>query len=187
MRALLVPRWGGGPDDDWYGWLADELDPDPSVEALDVVELAPRANAPEPEACVAGLAEATGAAIADRLVLIGHSVGCQALLRFLAAAAPEGPELDLVCIAGWWGVDQPWEEIEPWLRDDYDVERARAAVGSTTVLLSDNDPFTANHRATANLWRERMGAEIALCPRAGHFNAGAEPAVLDIVRTALER
>jgi len=55
------------------------------------------------------------------------------------------------------------------------------------VLLSDNDPFTADSAANAALWRARLHAQVRLVPGARHFNGAQEPAVYDALRAvALE-
>jgi len=79
--------------------------------------------------------------------VLAHSVGCQALLRCLASL-PDGVKLGgALCVAGWWQIDQPWDSIRPWLGPLPQLARVRAAMSRLMVLLSDNDPFTADHAA----------------------------------------
>lgn len=186
-RVVIVPRWAGTAASDWYPWLIEELDP--KRAKVEIVEL-PEPNAPKISACVAALREALGeelAALGDAL-LVGHSVGCQALLRYLAelgreheAEAGVGPKL--LCVAGWWRVDEPWPTIRPWIDtpiDDAALRRATAA--GVQVLLSDNDPFTADWQTNAEAWRERLGAEVRVVSGAKHFNGAREPEVLAEIR-----
>ena len=46
------------------------------------------------------------------------------------------------------------------------------------VLVSTNDPFTADAAETRRLFEERLGAEVRIHEGAKHFNASEEPAVL---------
>jgi len=53
------------------------------------------------------------------------------------------------------------------------------------VVLSDDDPFTSDHRGNAAIWRERLGAERTLVAGGRHFNGAEEPEVLAVIRAAL--
>lgn len=112
------------------------------------------------------------------LVLLGHSVGCLAVLHALAKL-PEGVAIaGAVLVAGWFTVDKPWDTLRPWMDTSVDTEAARRACRTMIVLLSDNDPFTADYEANRRAWVERLGAEVRLVPGAKHFNGAEEPAVL---------
>lgn len=184
-RLLVVPRWAGTPRSDFYPWLTAALQPGPFADIV-VADLpdpqTPRLDTWPP--AIAGLLGDDPAALADTFVL-GHSVGCQALLHALAALPAGCRVAGMLAVAGWWRVDEPWPTIVPWQEQLPDLARVRAALPSLTVLLSDNDPFTRDHAANADAWKERLGARIELVPGARHFNAAEEPAVLAaLLRTA---
>jgi predicted alpha/beta hydrolase family esterase len=181
-RALvIVPRWAGRPDTDFYSWLEAQLrEAAPrhglsSVRALDM----PNPAQPTIDAWVGALAAAVGPAPAPSTVLMGHSVGCQTVLRYLATLPPGHTLEGALLVAGWWEVDKPWESIVPWIETPVDLTRVRAAARKLVVLLSDNDPFTADHVRNRRLWEERLGATVVLAPGARHFNNPREPAVLE--------
>jgi predicted alpha/beta hydrolase family esterase len=183
-RIVIVPRWSGHAGVDWYPWIREQLADEQRVE---VVEL-PRPSAPVIDECVAALGSALGtdpAALRSTL-LVGHSVGCQALMRYLASLRPgtsdrpDGPAL--LCVAGWWAVDSPWPTIEPWISTPISPASLRANTSRIVVLLSDNDPFTADWRANQLLWQERVGAQVEISSGGLHFNASQESAVLELVR-----
>ncbi|MCB9527205.1 MAG: alpha/beta hydrolase [Myxococcales bacterium] len=174
-QVVVMPRWAGTPADDWYPWLEGAL-----AEwsgRVRVLEL-PDRGAPRIERCVAAIEAAVADAALGSTLLVGHSVGCQAMLRFLAARPAGVAAAGTVCVAGWWSVDAPWPSIVPWIEAPLAFERVRAAAGRVTVVLSDDDPFTADHAANAALWVERLGAAVRLVPGGRHFNGAVEPAVL---------
>jgi uncharacterized protein len=177
MRVVLMPRWSGTARSDWYDWLAGELDVSVSVAELDQPD----------RPTIAGCVESLGAAVAPdpgEVCLVGHSVGCLAILHLLATSSglfvPAA-----VFIAGWWTIDAPWDTIRPWLDTPIDTDAARRAVGETRVVISDNDPFTSDAGLTERTWRERMGSEVQVVPGAAHFNRAQEPAVLSTLRGLL--
>lgn len=180
-RLVVVPRWGGRPDSDWYPWLAAELagSVPPAFEQVEVAAM-PDPDLPTVPAWVAGVLEALGddPEALRRTVVAGHSVGCQAVLRALAEL-PVGARVDgVLCVAGWFWVDEPWDTLRPWLETPLDLDRTRRAAGERVVsMLSDDDPFTSHWRANAAAWAEKLGAATVLVPGAGHFNGRQYPPI----------
>lgn len=183
-RLLIVPRWAGRPESDYYPWLLSCLNADhpglfAEARALDM----PRPELPDLETWPAAITQALGSdkdLLADTYIL-AHSVGCQALLRSLARL-PEGTQVGgVLCVAGWWDIDHPWDSIVPWLAPIPHLERARDAMRQLVVLLSDNDPFTANWFANRQLWEQQLGADVRIAAGGKHFNAAQEPAVLALL------
>lgn len=191
MRRLrIVPRWAGHPESDFYPWLmralleGEERSPYRDVRALAM----PDPNLPTIDAWVgrlsAELERDLGAA--QETVLVGHSVGCQALLRYLASL-PQGVTFrGALLVAGWLSIDTPWDSIRPWIETSFDLARARERVSDLVVLLSDNDPFTADYQENKRAWEERAAARVVVAPGAKHFNAAEEPAVLDILLNSFQ-
>jgi predicted alpha/beta hydrolase family esterase len=176
-RILLVPRWSGTAASDYYPWLARELAARAPGVKLDVAPLRPAPDRPEIEACL----EALGGLDPARTLLVGHSVGCQVLMRALARL-PDGVRAPaLLCIAGWWTVDQPWDTLRPWLETPFDHTRTAARCARIEVLLSDNDPYTRDAEETGRRFVSALGAEVQIVPGRRHFNAPEEPAVLAAV------
>jgi serine hydrolase len=182
---LLPPpyRWAGRPDTDFYSWLEAKLREPPqgfsSVRTLDM----PNPSQPTIDAWVGALAAAMSPAPAPSTVLMGHSVGCQAVIRYLATLPPSHVIDGALLVAGWWDVDKPWESLVPWVETPVDLARVRAAARRFVVLMSDNDPFTSDHARNRRLWEERLGAHVVLAPGARHFNNPREPAVLETLLT----
>lgn len=172
-ELIIVPRWSGTERSDFYPWLIARAAAELGI-ATSVVPLVPVANAPDPE--VTARAVATAITNATRPIVLAHSVGCRAAL-IATAALPEGQPLDaLICIAGWFTVDAPWPTIMPWLADDlFPVDRVRACVRQLSVVISDDDPFTADHVTTQARF-EQLGAHVTVVPGARHFNRAEEPA-----------
>ena len=180
-RLLLVPRWSGTAASDCYPWLARELAARAPRVRLEAVPLLPAPDRPEIEACVGACLDALAAGALERTLLVGHSVGCQVQLRALARL-PEGARAPaLLCIAGWWTVDQPWDTLRPWVDVPFDAARTAARCGRVEVLLSDDDPFTRDAEATGRRFVEALGAEVRIVPGRRHFNEAEEPAVLAAV------
>lgn len=190
QRLVVVPRWGGKPGSDYYPWLVASLanclhGPPGLNSGLEIVVCdlpdpgTPRLDTWPPEIfAVLG----TDREALARTWVLAHSVGCQAALHALAGLNDGLQIAGLLAVAGWWTVDRPWPTILPWQDNLADFARVRAAVPRVALLLSDNDPFTADHAGNAALWRERLAAEVTVVPGAKHFNNSEEPAVLAALR-----
>lgn len=178
-RLILVPRWSGRADSDFYPWLAGVLGRLGWRGEVETAALRPP-DAPEVAATVAAVRGRLGSAgRMARTVLVGHSVGAQAALRALAEPGP--PIAGLVLVAGWWTVDRPWPAIQKWIDAPFDWERTRERAPRRLVLLSTDDPYTADAGRTRRLFEERLAAEVRVHDGAAHFNRREEPAVLAAV------
>ena len=178
-RIVIVPRWGGTPDNDWYPWIRREL-AGITVELLQM----PDPGTPTIAAWTSTVRTALGDdpyALAQTM-LVGHSVGAQAAMRAVAQLGDGRAVAKLLCVAGWFAVDAPWPEIRPWMDTPIDDTAVRDGAHSIHVLLSTNDPFTADHQANAAQWTTRLEAEVSVVDGAGHFNGAEEPVVLEHVR-----
>lgn len=179
MPVVLVSRWAGGPRSDWYPWLVEALAAD-GIEVL--VPRMPRPERAEIGAWAAALDALVGAAPLHTLGFVGHSVGCQAILRHLAARADEGPARGVVAVAGWWEIVDPWPTLRPWLAIDYDVAAAARRAGPVELVIGDDDPYTPDHAANAELWRARTGARAHVWSGHGHLNHRELPALAALCR-----
>ena len=176
-RVVVVPRWSGGPDSDFYPWLERSLPPGLRLERLAM----PDPDQPLIDAWVSRVREALGGeAERARTILMGHSVGCMAAMRALDEAAVR-PVHALLCVAGWWTVDEPWPSIRPWIETPFDTAKVRANARRVHLIVSDDDPFTSDHRATAARFERELGATATVVPGGRHFNGQAEPAVLEAI------
>lgn len=181
-RLVVVPRWSGTPSSDYYPWLVGQLN-DSAVLCPVLIGDMPHPSAPTIETWPKTLREIAGEDpdVLRETIMMGHSVGAQTVLHFLAAL-PEGVQVAAaVLVAGWWDVDKPWDSIRPWIAHEHDHERIKRAAKSIHVLLSDNDPFTSDHTRTAELFRSRLDARVVMVPGAKHFNGTEEPAVLELL------
>lgn len=199
QQLCIVPRWGGTSVSEWYPWLCEQTEVRQRFDSIVRPDIEVPGT-PTIDAWVASLTAACGsgrdtASAEDlaRTVFIGHSVGCQAVLRYLGSLPAGVTTAGCLLVAGWWTVDEPWETLLPWSYPpevaeaaaganavpELDLDHVRAASGRFVVLISDNDPFTSDWQATKAAWQERLGATVRVIPGAKHFNATEAPTVLE--------
>lgn len=78
-RIFIVHRWEGGPNDDWRPWVKREL---VKLGYETAIPQMPDADAPIIEKWVSHLAGLVGTPDKETF-FIGHSIGCQTILRYL--------------------------------------------------------------------------------------------------------
>ncbi len=105
-------------------------------------------------------------------ILVGYSIGCQAILRYLEKLHPTERIGGVVFIAPWFTLtnletDEERKTAEPWLNipiKDTDVIKH---VPKIVAIFSDNDPFVPAENI--ELFKRRFDAEIIIEPEKGHF------------------
>jgi predicted alpha/beta hydrolase family esterase len=108
----------------------------------------------------------------DKTYFVGHSIGCQTIMRFLekihkhtrvAGCAFVAPWLDLI------GLDSKEMAIaHPWINSKIDFERVEDHVGKILCLFSEDDPYVMLDESKK--FKELLGAEIVIRKNRGHFD-----------------
>jgi uncharacterized protein len=184
--AILVPRFGGDATADWYPNALSQL-ADLGIKTR-VVSLLPKPTAPGIDETVAAIVEAVGDDPQEiaQTILIGHSVGSRALLAYLSRHGTNRAFAGVVSVAGWFTVDDlsSYPALKPWVEMDLNFAAIGSAAGPISVLLSDNDPFTADWSANAADWLGRLGATVHIVHGAGHYMTANPDRLLDTIRVA---
>lgn len=128
----------------------------------------PDTDNPKMEAWISILAEVVGQPD-NETYFVGHSIGSQAILRYLERV--EIPVGGVLHVAGWFILTnlEPEEELiaEPWLNKPINYEHIKKVAPKMIALFSDNDPSVP--LGDADLFNNRLGAEIVIEKNAGHF------------------
>ena len=108
----------------------------------------------------------------EQTYFVGHSVGCQTILRYLETQAGKKAG-GCVFVAAWFkleGLESEEEEriAEPWMRNDIDYEKILSKTRNITVINSTNDEFGAVEE-NKRLFEERLSAKVIILENRGHF------------------
>lgn len=174
-RVFIVHGWEGSPEANWLPWMKRELE----ARGFQVIVPAmPDTDHPKIDAWVEHLEKIVESSD-DETYFIGHSIGCQAIARYIAKTKPQ--VTGVLFVAGWFtlvGLESEEEEkiAQPWMATPIDYEAFRSCVKKVVVLLSDDDPFVPLENA--GLFRKNMGAEVIVEKGARHFT-GEETGVME--------
>ncbi|NDJ54143.1 MAG: hypothetical protein GYB68_13820 [Chloroflexi bacterium] len=178
---VVIPRWGGNPESDWYPWIQTEA-PFDSVHLMEM----PDPNENPIEDWVATIQNVVSVH-PDRLaetIFVAHGAGCQALLHYFSKLPPGFKVGGALCVAGWWRVDKVWPGLLPWIATPLNRDRVRDVCDNFTVLISKNDPNSPDWAANKHMWESWLNADVIVISRAKGFNKAMEPAILKVLTRA---
>ncbi len=167
-RVFIIHGWGGFPGEAWYQWLKKELE---TRGFLAQVPAMPDTETPKIDAWVSHLSEVVGEPDEDTF-LVGHSIGCQTIARYLETF-DEGKIIGgVVFVCGWavssTGLAEEEKPVaKPWIETPINWEKVRQHSKNFIAIHSDNDPFVPLDNA--DFFKEKLGAEIIIEHGKGHM------------------
>ena len=170
-RLYIIHGWVGSPREPLFVWLKSQAD---KIGFETCEPEMPNTDAPEIDAWVGCLSSNVGA-LDENTYFIGHSIGCQAILRYLAKR--EGERIGgAVFIAPWLtltGIDAEADKkiVQPWLDTAIAFQSVKMATNKFTAIFSDNDPFVPIQE-NIRLFKERFDPKIIIEHAKGHFTEG---------------
>jgi uncharacterized protein len=175
-RAFIIHGYLGYPEEAWQPWLKAELEKRGYEVWLPMMPHPDRPSIPEWTGFIAGLVGQPD----DKTVMIGHSLGAQAVLRYLETLGGAGRAVGktVLIASNFPGGMSPEAANErtggdtvllPWLTVGVDPVMVRKAAGACIVILSDNDPYIPFEEARDS-FRANLGAKIVVEAGKGHFN-----------------
>ena len=175
----LVPRWAGNIHSDWYDWLVEQVFATYQIE-IKHLEM-PNWQEPQVEESLEYLSK-TIQHLDEHTYFIGHSVGCQSILRYLSSHLELNNDLKIggiLLVAAWFEVDKPWISLVPWMNHDKtNFSLIAKAVNYKKVILSNNDPFTSDFAKNKAEWENKIQANVGVFAEKLHFNTPTDSAVL---------
>lgn len=168
QRIFLIHGWGGSPRNDWFPWAEKAL----KEKGYNVfVPEMPDTEHPKIGPWVNKLTETVGETRTDD-VLIGHSIGCLAVLRFLGALKDGEKVSKVILIAPWQYLTldegESEEDAIPWIETPIDYGEIRIKANRIIAVFSDNDPWVP-YGKNVEFFREKLNPEIITKHEMGHF------------------
>ena len=167
-RVIIVHGWEGSPTADWIGWATDAF----RRKGYEVrTPEMPDTDRPVIEKWVRHLRSVAGT-VDENIYFIGHSIGCQTVMRFLETIDAKAG--GAIFVAGWFGLTHQSEEekaiAKPWIETPIDTAKVKTNLTHSVAVLSANDPYVPYEEAKRS-FETRLGSEIITVPDAGHFTA----------------
>ena len=167
-RVFIIHGWGGMPNAGWLKWLNKEL----SSKGFKVYapEMPDKEN-PEIKAWISYLSKIVGDIDKDTY-FVGHSIGCQAIMRYLESLPGNTKIGGIFFVGGWFTLKNLESEEEkeiatPWLNSPINFERIKQKTKKITALFSDDDPYVSLENS--KMFKDKLGAKIIIENNKGHY------------------
>ena len=190
-HIYIFPRYSGNENADWYQKAKAEIMIKNSQTLVTPLSL-PNWDKPEIAEFLSFIEYLIPLGDIDAdTYFVGHSVGCRAALLYLNELQQRKPGLKiggLMCVAGWWSVDNPWPQLEQWINISFDCKKMADICNHNIIaLISDNDPYTTDTQTNKNIWEEQIDAKVVIVPEAKHFNYDGYEEIIEELLLFIDR
>ncbi|MGE5297829.1 MAG: RBBP9/YdeN family alpha/beta hydrolase [Acidobacteriaceae bacterium] len=170
-RVIIVHGWDGYPEEGWFPWLKSELE-SRGFEVL--VPQMPEADKPRIFNWVPKLAEVVGKPD-NETYLVGHSMGCQTIARYLETLPDKEKVGGVVFVAGYFKHLENLEDEEEvreiakhWLEAPIDLYKVKNHLPKSVAIFSDDDPFVPLDNQDD--FKDKLGSKIVVEHQMNHFS-----------------
>ena len=165
--AIIIHGWSGSPEEKPIAWLARELE----ASGLSVsVPNMPEPDKPIIDAWVNAISKVV--VEPEKTIIIAHSIGCQAVLRYVEKSKRKFAGVFLVA---------PWLKIKPgalneaetkialpWQNTPLSLSDVKEKSGFFSFFYSTNDPFVSVDDSLA--LKKSLGGELHNLGEKGHMS-----------------
>lgn len=167
-KVYIIHCWDGSKSDNWYLWLKKHLE---NNHVQVILENMPNSDKPTINSWVNKL-ESLVTTLDEDTYFIGHSIGCQTILRFLEKKDVQkiggilliAPWLDLIhenlC-------DYEEKIAHEWIQTPIEFEKLKKFTSNITAIFSSNDFFVAS--SEKEKFQKFLNANIITVENKGHF------------------
>ena len=171
-RVFIVPGWNETPNDAWIPWLVKEAGKS-GIHAMAV--FMPNPNEPYIDSWVYHLNSIITSPDSETF-FVGHSMGCQAILRYMEQLDHNVKVGGVIMVAPWVHLNQAAfdnendiEVARPWLETPIEWDVVKKHTENFEAIFSDNDPYVPI--ADYKIFREKLNANTVVENRKGHYDS----------------
>jgi uncharacterized protein len=152
----------GSPQSAWYPFLKNEMDP----QGVDVqIPQLPMPDLKEWQKIIKPLADKSPA----ETILIGHSIGCVNLLRYLERTE-SNERFPLMILVAPPAFNPGYDVLKSFFDTPFDVDRIKSKVNKIVVIVCLQDKIlTPDPMKHSQFYLETLGAKLIILPTGGHF------------------
>lgn len=176
-KIVMIHGYEGAPEEGWKPWLkktAEEMGFNIQVLAM------PNPFKPRVEEWVNKIKETVGKPDKNT-ILVGHSLGCIAALRYLETINVK--IRGTILVAGFTS-DLGWENLKNFFKTNINWGKIKCNCDKFVAIHSDNDKYVSLHYA--DIFEDELNAKIVVEHNKGHFDQLNElPILMDELKLLL--
>ncbi len=173
-RVFIIHGWSGSPYSAWIPWLKAELE----IKGFEIyAPYMPEPDIPDIREWIHLLDIGVGRPDKETF-FVGHSIGCQTILRYLQNLKDGTNVGGAILVAPWVHLNlaayEDQKDIETardWLETPIDWKKILTHTKKFSAIFSDNDPYVPI--ADSKIFHDNLGAEIIIENKKGHMNEEA--------------
>lgn len=182
--VYVIHGWTGNPNNDWFPWIKKELE---DMDLKVIIPVMPDTNNPSCQKWVDHLIKTVKKPYSHSF-LVGHSLGCIAILRFLETIVEDEKVGGTLLVAGF-GHDLNYEGYNNELVSFFDKpilwDKIRKHCNKFVSIHSDNDPWVPIEHS--NIFKEKLAAQTHIEHNMSHFHQEAGITEVPFVLTQILR
>lgn len=172
-KVFIIHGWDGSPEEPMHEWLKKKLE-EKGFE-VSVPEM-PNSAEPEINSWISKIKEIVENPN-EKTYFIGHSVGCQGVLRYLETLNSNVNIGGVIFIAPWMHLDEKTiqeegkevvEIAKPWMETPINWDKVKTHTNNFVCIFSDNDPYVP--LTNKELFKEKLSAKTIIEHNKGHYD-----------------
>lgn len=166
-HLIIVHGWEGYPEEGWFPWLKQQLQ---TKDFMVDVPAMPNAAKPQMNEWVPYLTQTIGQPDSQTF-LVGHSLGCITILRYLESLAT-GQKIGGVLLVAGFGARLKYDELANFFTTPVNWDKVKSHCPKFSAIFSTSDPYVP--LGNADLFKKELGADITTLPGPGHFSGPSD-------------
>ncbi len=170
--AYIIHGWDGSPEEPMHKWIKNKLE---EKKYKVIAPKMPNPAEPKIKPWLEKISEIS-VNLTDKDIFIGHSIGCQAVLRYVSELNHK-KIAKIILIAPWMYLDKNTlkEEGEdskriakPWMETPIEWDKIKENCKEVIAIFSDNDPYV--ELSNVDLFKKKLNPKIVILNKRGHFD-----------------
>lgn len=191
MKSIyLIHGWGGDPNSEpWFDWLKKQG----NILGYEVkIPEMPNTDSPKVNEWIKILNNIVD--LNNEVYLVGHSIGCQAIMRYLERLPTNTKIKGCIFIAGWFDLLETAYEAEEekelieekeiahnWINSKIDLKNVKNKSNKFLSIFSSNDPCVNVNQS--KIFKEELNSQIIIKNNESHFNETKQiQEILDFIK-----
>ncbi len=162
-RVIIVHCWEGYPEYCWYPQTKKELE---AVGFKVEVPVMPDTNNPKLSLWLPKLQEVIGRSD-EELCLVGHSLGCITIMRYLESLK-DGERIGTVVFVAGFTDDLDFKELVNFFETPIDFRKIKSKANRFVAINSDDDPYVS--LKYGNILKDKLDAKLIIKHAMKHFS-----------------